>query len=236
MESKPTPATRFATFYYFLAAIGLCAGGVGWLLITLGVKENQGILVYIWLVVSLGAMCPSMAMLLWWLRQAIREKERAEQSSAKLQRQLVETVPIRYVGISYDDLAIHLLDECYQNVKLLTVELKNEHGPNYLKAKDRHLATLRVLSRLCRDRYEKDKRLLQRGLNDESGVLQKYISLKEKLFELCDQLDHTLSAKTNDRDQAKVAIEIVGGRLGEFVRSLDNAISLLTSESARPQA
>jgi hypothetical protein len=265
VESKPTPASHFATLYYFLAIVALAAAAVAWLLLHLGAKEHHGTLVYTWLVGSIGVLCPSVGMLVWWLLQTSRGKERAEEACAKLsrekelaeeacaklsrekelaeeacaklRRELDETVPIRYAGIEYRDLAVHLLDECYQNVKLLTVELKKESGPHYSKAKDRHLATLRVLARVCKDRFEKDKRLLQRGLTgDHDEVMRKFVTLKEALFELFDHLEQSLGAKSNGPNQARVSIEFAGRRLGEFVQFLDHEISLLASDSSRPRA
>src|ERR1051326_3133523 len=100
VDSKPSASSRFATFYYFIGLIVTCAGTVGWLFATLGVKDQHGTVIFVALVASFGAILPAAGMLTWWLSQAIRERERAEEALSKLQRQFDETMPIRYAGIS----------------------------------------------------------------------------------------------------------------------------------------
>lgn len=242
-ESRPFPAglsfipvIRLEVLNFFLVIVVILGGCVAWVLDVLEVRANHGIVVYAGLLLS-AVSIPAVLMLGSWLIVAIRERERAEKAAVRLQEKLDEPPPIRLFGIGFHDLVIHFLDECYQNVKLLTVELKTEHGPHFVKAKEQHAAALRVLARICKDRYEKDKRLLQRGLsNDESGVLQKFIDLTERLFDLCYELDRLLSAQSNNQDEARKAIDVAGSRLANFVRLLDNEINLLTVDDRQRRA
>lgn len=183
-----------------------------------------------WLLLSGGLLLPSVVLLglLLWAKHkrchtleaeiATKEAEIAANSEESAGESLREA----QVGVT--DLVVHLLDMCFQDISLVTLEVRRESGPGFVKARAQTAKVLGVYLNLCRVHFGRDKQLLHRmDPSDHCGLRREFIRIKHRVLDRCQEARRLLEG-TGDNEESKVAVIAAGEKLKECVDTLEQEI------------